>query len=414
MPASHEKAPSRAFHPVMGFASFVVLIAALMAITALAIDSMLPALPAISASLGLVDENQRQWIITSYLIGFGAVQIIIGPLADRFGRKPLLLSGLLIYGLASLGITFTSSFETMMVLRVIQGIGAASPRVLTVSIVRDSYSGREMSRVMSLAMIVFLAVPILAPSIGQVIMLFGPWRWIFGALAIVSLVLAAWVALRLPETLRPENRTLLSFRGIADNFAICFTNRIALGYMLAMAAALGGLFGFINSAQQIFVDVYAAPQLFTTIFALVAAAMALSSLVNSRLVVRLGMRVISHAALVGYIVFAMLHALTAWAGIETLWIFTLLQAAVMFCFGILAPNFGAMAMDPLGRMAGTASAVQGFVTTIVGAFLGFIVGQQFNGTTLPFGLGMALCGWLALGATVLAENGRLFRPSRPA
>ncbi|WNJ89945.1 multidrug effflux MFS transporter [Bosea sp. 685] len=395
----------------MSFRSFVTLTAALMAVNALAIDSMLPALPEMAETLGIMEANHRQWIVTAYLLGFGVAQIVYGTLSDRFGRRPVLLFGLGLYVLASIAAAFAGSFEAMMWARVVQGIGAAATRVLAVSIVRDCYSGRDMARVMSLAMIVFLAVPILAPSIGQAILWVAPWRWIFGVLTIFAASVMLWAAFRLPETLHEEDRKPIELHSVVAAFRTTLTTRVAVGYMSAMAFVIGGLFGFINSAQQVFVDVFAAPQLFTIIFALIAGFMAVASLVNSRIVVRLGMRRVSHAALLGYIAFTGTHALVALAGHETLWSFTIFQAGAMFCFGLLAPNFGALAMDPLGHVAGTASSVQGFVTTAGGALIGFYIGQHFDGTVVPLTLGFSLCGLVALGIVLVAEKGRLFRPA---
>lgn len=395
----------------MSFRSFVALMAALMAANALAIDSMLPALPQMAEALGIAGANERQWIITAYLLGFGSAQIVYGTLSDRFGRRPILLFGLVVYVLASIAAAFAGSFETMMAARVVQGVGAAATRVLVVSIVRDCYSGRDMARVMSLAMIVFLAVPILAPSIGQAILWIAPWRWIFGVLTIFGALVMAWTMLRLRETQSPEDRKPIEVATVVAAFRTTLTTRLAVGYMLAMAFVLGGLFGFINSAQQVFVDVFHAPEWFTTIFALIAMFMAAASLLNSRIVGRLGMRRVSHGALLAYIGLTGAHALVAWWGYESLWSFAAFQGGAMFCFGLVAPNFGAMAMDPLGHVAGTASSVQGFVTTIVGALLGFYIGQHFDGTVVPLTLGFALCGLVALGIVLVAERGRLFRPA---
>ncbi|RDJ22265.1 MFS transporter [Bosea caraganae] len=395
----------------MGFYPFVSMMAALMATNALAIDAMLPALPQIGAALGITEPNDRQWIITAYLLGFGVSQIIYGTLSDRFGRRPVLMFGLVIYVAASVLASFAGSFQMMMFARVLQGVGAAATRVLAVSIVRDCYSGRDMARVMSLAMIVFLAVPILAPSIGQAILWVAPWRWIFGVLTTFGAVVLLWAALKLPETQHPEDRKPIEFRSIVAAFRVTLTTRISVGYMLAMGFVLGGLFGFINSAQQVFGDVFHALDWFTTIFALIAGCMAVASLVNARIVGRLGMRRVSHGALLGFIGLTGLHAILAASGHEYLWLFAILQGGTMFCFGLLAPNFNAMAMDPLGHVAGTASSVQGFVTTVGGALLGFYIGQHFNGTVVPLTLGFSICGVIALVIVLIAEKGRLFHPA---
>ena len=398
-------------HPGMGFRQFVALIAAIMAVNALAIDTMLPALPQIGDSLGIPSENARQWVVTAYLLGFGIAQIVYGPLADHFGRKPILLGGLGFYAAFSLAAGLATSFEMMLIARVLQGIAAASSRVLVVSIVRDCYSGRKMARVMSLAFIVFLAVPILAPSIGQVIMLVAPWRGIFFGLTVFGTAVLVWAALRLPETLHEEDRAPTSVASILAAFRLTLTSRIAVGYMCAQTLMYGALVGFINSAEQVFVDVFDARRLFTTIFALIAVFMAFSSLLNSRIVGRFGTRVISHSALLGYIAVAGLHATVAITGHETLWSFALLQSCMMFCFGLLGPNFGSMAMEPLGHVAGTASSIQGFVSTIGGALVGFYVGQHFDGTVTPLTLGFTICSIAALLVVLVTERGRLFRPT---
>ena len=298
-----------------------------------------------------------------------------------------------------------------MLARVLQGVGAAATRVLAVSIVRDCYSGRDMARVMSLAMIVFLAVPILAPSIGQAILWVAPWRWIFGVLTTFGATVLLWAAVKLPETQHPEDRKPIELNSIVAAFRSTLTTRISVFYMLAMGFVLGGLFGFINSAQQVFGDVFHSLEWFTTIFALIAGCMAVASLVNARVVGRLGMRRVSHSALLGFIGLTSLHALLAASGHEYLWLFAILQGGTMFCFGLLAPNFNAMAMDPLGHVAGTASSVQGFVTTVGGALLGFFIGQHFNGTVVPLTLGFSICGVIALGMVLIAEKGRLFHPA---
>lgn len=409
MPSLPQTAPVP--HPGMGFRQFVALIALLMAVNALAIDAMLPALPAIGDALAVSTDNQRQWVVTAYLLGFGVSQLAYGPLSDRFGRKPVLLAGLGIFVAFSLAAALASSFVMLLAARVMQGVGSAATRVLSVSIVRDCYAGRQMARVMSLTFIVFLTIPILAPSIGQAILLVLPWPWIFGVFAVFGGSVAIWASLKLPETLHPEDRRPVSVSSILAAVRITLTRRIAVGYMLAQAVAIGGLFGFITSAQQIFVDVFDEEVLFPALFALIAVFMGLSSYLNSRIVERLGTRFVSHSALIAYIAFASLHALVAWAGHETIVSFIALQSCMMFCFGLVGSNFGAMAMEPLGHVAGTASSVQGFVTTISGALIGFLIGQNFDGTVVPLTLGFALCGFAAMVIVLITERGRLFRPA---
>nr|WP_253189220.1 multidrug effflux MFS transporter [Brevundimonas sp. LM2] len=392
------------------------MIALMMAINALAIDIMLPALPEIGDALGVANANSRQWVITAYLLGFGAMQIVYGPLADRYGRKPIILIGVGVYIAFSLVAMLAPTFETLILARIGQGMGSAATRVLAVSIVRDRYSGRTMARVMSLSFLVFLGVPIIAPSLGQAILLVAPWEAIFGVLAFAGTALMIWTSLRLPETLHPDARLPIQAARIASAFREAVTNRISIGYTLAMTAITGALFGFINSSQQIFFDVFQAPGLFTTVFACIAAGIALASVVNARLVEKLGSRLIGHTALLGFIAFAAIHLGVTLSGHETIWTFALLQGGTMFCFGLLAGNFGAMAMEPMGHIAGTASSAQGFISTIIGSLTGFAIGQQFDGTVVPMTVGITGCGVAALMCVLFAERGRLFvaRNSEPA
>ena len=395
----------------IGFKEFVSMIALVMAVNALAIDTMLPALPEIGDAIGIPTESGRQWIVTSYLLGFGGAQLIFGTLSDRFGRRPVLLFGLAGYFVFSVMSALAGSFESMMVARVSQGICAAATRVLAISIVRDRFAGRQMARVMSLVFIVFLAVPIIAPSLGQLIMVFLPWRWIFGMLAIYSAAVFVWVTMRLPETIHPEDRMPISPAAVGRAVRLTLTNRFAVGYMAAVTFMFGGMFGYLNSAQQIFADVFAIPMLFPSIFALIAGALGVASLVNSRIVERLGMRVVSHTALVAYLGVAALHLGVALLGLESIWTFVILQAAMMFCFGLMGANFNALAMEPLGHVAGTASSIQGFTTTTFGALLGFLVGQRFDGSTVPMTSGCLVLGLISLLAVIVMEKCRLFRPS---
>ncbi len=401
-------------HPGMGFGQFVALIAAMMATNALAIDSMLPALPNIGEALGVHDPNARQWVITSYLLGFGVAQLAYGSLADRYGRKPVILAGLALYTIFAALCAFSTTFDMLLLARFLCGLGAASTRVLTVSIVRDCYSGRRMAQVMSLVFIVFLAVPILAPSVGQAVMLFASWRWIFGVLAIFGLVVMAWTIVKLPETQHPEDRIPISVKGVTSAFKVALTDRVAMGYTVAAALVLSGLFGFLNSAQQVFAEVLDAEAIFPLVFAAIAGTMAVSSLLNARIVERLGMRKVSHWALIGFISFASVHAVIAMTGHETLWTFALMQAGMMFCFGLVMSNFGAIAMEPLGHIAGAAASVQGFITTIGGALAGFVIGQSFNGTVVPLTLGFAGFGLAGLLTVLVTEKGKLFQAGAAA
>jgi DHA1 family bicyclomycin/chloramphenicol resistance-like MFS transporter len=404
--------PSRADAPAftMGFREFVALIAALMAINALGIDSMLPALPAMGHALGIENENQRQWIIAAYVFGFGSTQLVYGPLADRYGRKAILTVSLSLFALMSIACAFAWNFETIVLARVLQGVAAAASRVLAISIVRDRYAGRQMARVMSLSFIVFLAVPILAPSIGQIIMLAGPWSWIFWFLALFAASVVAWATLRLPETLHPEDRRPIDAGQLWAAARMVLGHRHSLGYTLASTLLFGSLLGFINSVQQIFTDIFDAADLFTMIFAAIAAFMGMASYANSRIVEKLGARLVSHTAVIGFTLLSGVHVLVILAGHESIWSFSIFQALVMGCFGLAGSNFGSMAMEPVGHIAGTASSIQGFMSTIGGAAIGIVIGQAFDGTTMPVAAGYFVLGGLAILVVLVTERGRLFQP----
>ncbi len=396
--------------PPLGFREFVGLVALMMALNALAIDSMLPALPQIGAALHVARENDRQWIITAYVLGFGVAQLVHGPLSDRYGRRPVLLGAIALYILFSLVTCIAASFPLMLAGRVLQGVAAAATRVVIVSVVRDCYAGRTMARVMSLAFMVFLAVPVLAPSIGQAILIVASWRWIFGMLTIAGVIGFVWVALRLPETLHPEYRRPISLRALGEAFHAALTIRQAIGYTLVQMVIGAALYAFLNSVQQIMAEVFHAGSAFPLVFAGMGAGMAVAALINARIVERLGTRRVSHSALCGFIACTCVHLALTLAARDTLAVFATLQIAAMFCFGLAMSNFGAMAMEPLGAYAGTGSSVQGFLTTVTGALIGFAISQRFDGTTLPVVAGFAACGLVGLAIVLVTERGRLFQP----
>ena len=284
----------------MGKVEFIALMALLMALNALAIDIMLPGLQEIGASLGVENENHRQYVISAYLIGFAFAQLAYGPISDRFGRRIPMFVGLAIYVVSSLAAILVPSFGALLALRFIQGIGSAAMRVITISIVRDIFGGRAMAEVMSLIMMVFMVVPVLAPGTGQIVMLFGDWHLIFVFMAVMAAAVWAWMYFRLPETLHPDDVRPFTVRSVLEGFRIVLTNRVALCYTLASTFIFGALFGFINSAQQIYVGIYGLGVWFPVAFAGVAAFMALSSFVNAKLVGRFGMRRLSHGALIGF------------------------------------------------------------------------------------------------------------------
>lgn len=382
----------------------VSLTALLMALSALSIDIMLPALPTIAHDFNLSDPNKAQLVITAYLIGIGMGQLVYGPLSDHIGRRAALLGGLGLFLAGTLLALLAGGINLFLVGRALQGFGAAGPRVISVAIVRDIYSGRQMARVMSLAMMTFIIVPVLAPSIGQAVMLLGAWRGTFVVLLLAGLLAAAWSAMRLPETSHADD-TRVKHPTTLGAFATVLRSRVSMAYTAAAGCLFGCLMGYVASAEQVFVGVFDLGAKFPLVFGAVAAIMAPSSFTNSRLVERLGMRRVAHSALVGFVVMSSLLALLALRGTPPLPVFCILLASAFFLFGLIVSNFNAIAMQPLGLVAGTGASLIGFATTTLGALLGALIGQSFNGSVLPLTAGFALLGASAL-AIVVATEGR--------
>lgn len=387
----------------------VILVAALMSLNALAIDIMLPALSNISEFYDLQRDNDQQLVIFAYIAGFGAPQLVFGPISDRYGRKGLLSICLVGYAIAGLACIMTNSFMTLLIARFIQGIFASGVRVIAVSIVRDLLAGRAMARIMSLVMTVFMVVPILAPTIGAGVMLFAPWQWTFGLLSVAAILNLIWIQLRLPETLPEKDRQPLNPQQTGRAYWQVLRTRITFGYMCASGVIFGALFAFVAASEQIFTDVFEQHNTFALWFAGVAAALAAANFLNSRIVEKYGMRRISHTVLVLFIALALTNVITLYTVGEKLWLFYPLFCLTFGCFGMLGANFTALAMEPQGKIAGTASAAYGFASTTVSSFIGYLVAGQFNGTIAPFMWGFVALGVSSLTIIFVTERFKLFQ-----
>jgi DHA1 family bicyclomycin/chloramphenicol resistance-like MFS transporter len=381
-----------------------------MALNPLAMDMMLPALPNIASAFNITSVNRPQMVLSVFLVGFGLGQFVMGPLSDRFGRRPILLGGMVVYCAASLLAIAAPSFETLLLARALQGVSTSATRVIATSIVRDCYAGRRMASVMSLAMMVFIAVPVLAPSFGQAVLLLTQWRGIFIVLMLYGVVALIWSALRMPETLPVERRRSLAVRDVYDAFRQTVTNRQTLGYALTAGGVLGSLFAFVFTAQQVFTEIFRLGHWFPVAFAACAIGTAIAGFTNSRIVDRLGMRVISHSALMLYVAVAGIMLAAAKLDMLPLPLFMVLSALMMFSFGLMISNFTALAMEPQGRIAGTASSLYGSITTLLGISIGTKMGQDYDGTLLPFATGFFLCTLASLAVVLVVEKGRLFKP----
>src|SRR6266700_3392074 len=385
-------------HKPMRFPEFVVVIASIMALNPLAMDMMLPALPNIAAAFHITTANRPQAVLATFLLGFGVGQFVMGPLSDRFGRRPVLIDGMALYCVASVIAITAQSFEMLLLARALQGLGTSATRVIATSIVRDCYAGRRMASVMSLAMMVFIAVPVIAPSFGQAVMLLTQWRGIFVVLMLYGVLALTWSALRMPETLPLSARKSLAIRDVLGAFRQTVTNRQTLGYALAAGGVMGSLFAYVFSSQQVFTGIYGLGHYFPLAFAGIAVGTAIGGFFNARFVGRVGMRVISHGALVGFVAVAGAMLVGAKLQMLPLPLFMALSALMMFAFGLMIANFTALAMEPQGHIAGTA--------------IGTTIGQSYDGTLLPFATGFFLCTLASLAVVLVVEKGRLFQPHR--
>jgi DHA1 family bicyclomycin/chloramphenicol resistance-like MFS transporter len=406
MPFSNSNLPASGPRP--GSREIVALLAGLMALNAFAIDAMIPALPAIGADLHVVTENERQLVVLTYFLGFGVGQIFWGPLADRFGRKPVLAVGIALYAGFALLCGVAASFPLLIAGRIAMGASAAVTRVLVVAMVRDLFEGEAMARIMSLVFMVFMLVPVLAPNIGQGILLVGSWRAIFWVLAGYGALMWTWSFIRLPETLHPEYRRALNLAEIGQGVRIAASDRLSLGYTAALTAVFGGLTAYIASIQQIIFDVFHTPRLIGLVFAAIAAPMAAASWANASVVGRFGLRRVGHGGLLLFVTVTATHAAIAELTAEPLWLFVVMMAMTLVAFAFTTSNFGTLAMGNMAPIAGTASSVQGVATTIGGASIGLAIGQSFDGSQLPFLVGVALCGVAGLLLVLWTERGRLF------
>jgi MFS transporter, DHA1 family, multidrug resistance protein len=400
MPAIQPKSP--------GQSEFVLLISSVMMLVAFAIDAMLPALTAIGVSLHVADPADQPLIIGAFLFGFSLALLLVGTISDRYGRRGLMLASLVGYALTSLAAAVAPSFETLLLARFAQGMAAAGGQVLVRAVVRDKFEGRAMAQIMSLAGMIFMAGPIIAPTIGQAVLAVGPWRWIFVVLAMLGACVWTWAFFRLPETLPAEKRTPISLKAVSANAKIVLSDRLSVGYTLAMTAAASALFGFLMSVQPIFERTFGRADFLPTGFAIMATGMMGASLLNAAIVKRYGMRLIGHGAVIIFTLVAGLHAIVAWSGHETLESFIILQMVMMMAFPMMGGNFNAMAMERMGSVAGTASSVQGFTNNLVSTIAGTIIGRAFDGTTVPLYLAYFICGALALIIVFVTERGQLF------
>jgi DHA1 family bicyclomycin/chloramphenicol resistance-like MFS transporter len=398
-------------------AEFIALIALSMSLVALSIDSMLPALGSIAADLGARAPNDRQLVLTVFFAGLTVGLLVYGPISDSIGRKPTMYIGVALYILGGLLCAFAPNFTVMIAGRILQGFGAGSPRIVAIAMVRDLHGGRNMARIMSFVMAIFILVPILAPSIGQAILFVAPWRAIFLMLVGIGTIFLCWFAVRQPETHPPEARVEFSAAAIFSAGRQVLAHPITLGYMLATGLIFGAFISYLGTSQQIFQEQYGLGNLFPVFFGILAAGIGAASIVNARLVMRLGMRLLSKWALRASCSLSLGFLAIAWAlgGHPPLSLFMAYMLVCFFCNGLLFSNYNALAMEPMGHIAGVAAAVTGAVATLVALVTGSLIGRAYDGTVIPLVAGFALLSLAALIVTEWAERKRtaIPPPSKP-
>lgn len=409
-PSTSAEADRKPQRRPLGERELIWMMAMLMALQAFGIDAILPALDRLAAALD-VPGNDRQFVIGVYLLASGFGALMPGALADRFGRRPILLGAIAVYILLSLASALATSFAALVAIRAAQGFFGAAIIALPPAIIRDRVGGDRMARMMSLIFVIFMLVPALAPSLGELILLVADWRAIFAAMALQGLAIGAWVYFRLPESLAPENRQRIELPVIFANMTRALTLTPIIGYVFGSALVFGALFGFINSSQQLIADTFGAGGLFPLVFGICAGTMALASWSNSRIVERFGARRVSHSALLAFIVVSAVQVVFAFQEQQSLWAFVPLMAVNMALLGFIGANFGAIAMNPFFAIAGAASSAHGFVRTTTAAVLGAGIGYAFDGTARPLALALLASGLTCLALVLWSEKGRLFGPS---
>lgn len=377
---------------------FTAMVAMLFATIAFSIDAMLPALPAIAAELSAEAPNRAQLILSAFVFGMGAGTLFAGPISDAMGRKPTIAGGILLYIVGAILAHYSGSLEMLLLARVIQGLGSAGPRIAGLALTRDLYEGREMARVMSFVMTVFMIVPALAPAVGAGIIAFTGWRGVFLAFVIFGLLALIWVSTRQPETLPPGQRRPLTAVNLISALREVLGNRDVRIYTAVMTLGYGQMFALLSSIQQIFGEGYGRTTSFPYWFALIAVVSAAASILNARLVMRLGMRRLATNAYLALAVFSALAAVIFWADVLTGWLafagFFIWANSIFFIAGLTFGNLNALSLQKMGHIAGMATSVIAAISTVLSVAIAAPIGQAFDGTPLPVMVGAVVCSTL--------------------
>lgn len=391
---------------------FVVLMAALMSIVALSIDAVLPALPMIGDHLSVTNPLDNPKLITSIFLGLGFGQLIFGPLSDSFGRKPIVYAGFVLFVIASFICITTKSFEMMIFGRILQGVGLACPRTMCIAMIRDSYEGDYMAKIISIVVMVFILVPVIAPTLGQFLMNNYGWKFIFTFTLLFGVLVMLWFWLRQPETLKEKYRIPYRLKIFKTGTLQFFRIKSAVIYTLLSGFITGSFMVYLSTSQQIFEKQYNLAEEFPLIFASLAISVGLATFMNSQLVIKYGMKNIVHVAMLSYVFISLLFLLIYNTGanpsIEILIIFFALQ---FFTIGFLFGNLRALAMEPMGHIAGVGSALNGFISTVMAVPIANYIGSFINNSVTPLFIGFLVCGLVSVMLFYYNNSGfnKLFR-----
>jgi DHA1 family bicyclomycin/chloramphenicol resistance-like MFS transporter len=374
------------------FAEFVTLMALYVSLMAMSIDMILPALFLMGKDFGIIDQNQMQYVIGILFLGFTFGQIFYGSLADSFGRKPTVYLGLIIFVIGNILSITAHDYSMMLLGRFLQGFGAASPRIVSIAIIRDLYKGRDMARVMSFVMTIFIVIPVIAPSIGQALLFFISWRFLFGIFLTTAIIATIWTFFRLPETLKKQDVRPFNLPTIWKDLLLVLGNKFAVGYAICNGLVFGALIGYLSSSRQIFQDYFQVGELFPIYFGISALSVGASSILNSMIVKKYGMKLICHHALLLMMAMSISFFLMSIFQNHQLliWQFMIFAVITFFALGMLFGNLNAMAMEQMGHIAGIAAAVTGCLSSGISVIIGTTIGQSYNNTLTPMFCGFFL------------------------
>ncbi len=394
--------------PTLNMREFVALFSLITSLTAVSIDAMLPALGDIGRALSVSDANDTQLIVSMFILGMVFGEVIFGPVSDAIGRKKAILIGLLIYAAGAMVAMAASSIEQILIGRIIQGIGAAGPKIASRALIRDQYEGDAMARIMSFIYTIFILVPMIAPALGQLVAGIAGWRAIFVLYLLWAGAVALWLGVRQPETLTPDRRIPISLRALASNTKLVAGHARVMAYTVSAGFIFGSLLLYLSTAQALFLDLYKIDELFPLYFALLSVGTGLAFFINSQLVMRYGMFRLSVVALSGLALFGglLMASSLMFDGVPPFALFMALCFMAFSCNGLLIGNLNAMAMQSLGRVAGLGASLVASISSLVAVIMSVTLGRFYDQSALPLAAGFMLAGLAALVLVLLARKSR--------